>query len=182
MKNKAPYMRTRAAWAAVLLSLGCVFCAHGAKFDARAWLEKRAALEDEAQRLRAEYKKCFAALTIPAENVIVPVENYPDGRVKSSIAAEKAQFFLDTGFVWGEGVTASQFGEDGSVQVSVTAANCIIDRKNKCGWADGRAKITYGGTTIEGAQVYFSLEEEYIMVNEGTKIVSTDLKLGGLKL
>lgn len=152
------------------------------QFSGRAWLEKRAALWDEAMRLREAYENCVASLKAPAENVTVPIENYPDGTVKASISAKRAQFFLDTGFVWGEGVVVSQFSQTGEVQAKVTAQNCVVDRKSKSGWAEGQATITYGGTVVEGAGVYFSLEEEYVMITEGTKIISTDLKLGGLKL
>lgn len=153
-----------------------------AQFSGRAWLEKRAALWEEAMRLKEAYEGCAASLKSPAENVTVPIENYPDGTVKASISAKRAQFFLDSGFVWGEGVTVSQFSQDGEEQAKVTAQNCVVDRKSKSGWAQGQATITYGGTVVEGAGVYFSLEEEYVMITAGTKIISTDLKLGGLKL
>ena len=156
--------------------------AESRKFSARSWLEKRAALHDEAMRLRGAFEECAAAVKAPAENVIVPIENYPDGSVKASVSARRAQFFLETGYVWGEGVEVCQFSESGEIVAKVAAQNCVVDRKAKSGWAQGLAEITYGGTRVKGAGVYFSLEEEYVMITDGTEIVSTDLKLGGLKL
>ena len=151
-------------------------------FNARMWLEKRAALGDEALRLRRAYSNCVAAVKAPARNVTVPVENYADGSVKAHVTAEKAQFFMSEGLIWGEGVIVSQFTPKGEVAARVCAENCLVDRATKSGWAEGRAKIFYGGTSVEGEGVYFSLDEEYVAITAGTRIVSTDLKLGGLKL
>lgn len=152
------------------------------RFSVEKWFERRQESMDEAKRLRVIYEKCVEALRSPAEDVTVPVENYADGSVKTSIFAKKAQFFVDDALVWGEGVVVTHFSEKGEEIVSLTAQNCVVDRKSKCGWAEGHAKLTYGGTTVEGDGVYFSLEEEYVIIAENSKIATTDLKLGGLKL
>ena len=153
-----------------------------ARFSVERWFERRSERMDEANRLRGIYAKCVDALRTPAEDVTVPVENYEDGSVKTSIFAKKAQFFVEDALVWGEGVEVTHFSEKGEVIVRLTAQNCVVDRKSKCGWAEGHSKLTYGGTTVEGDGVYFSIEEEYVIIAEQSKIATTDLKLGGLKL
>lgn len=152
------------------------------RFSAQQWFERRQERMDEAKRLRVIYGKCVAALRTPAEDVTVPVENYEDGSVKTSVYAKKAQFFVDDALIWCEGVVVSHFSEEGDEIIRLTAQNCVVDRKSKCGWAEGRAKLTYGGTTVEGDGVYFSIEEEYVIIAENSTIATTDLKLGGLKL
>ena len=152
------------------------------RFDSRMWFEKREALTGEAKRLEAAYAKCVAALKSPAQNLTVPVENYADGSVKASVFAERAQFFIDEGLVWGEGVVISQYTPEGEVSAQIRADSCVVDRVSRSGWAEGRAEVVYGGTTVVGEGVYFSLLEEYVMILSGTKVTSTDLKMGGLKL
>lgn len=154
----------------------------GGRFDSDAWLERRASCMADAMRLREIYGKCVKALRSPAENVTVPVENYDDGSVKTSVHAEKAQFFVDDGLVWGEGVVVSHFSEVGAEVARLTAQNCVVDRRAKCGWAEGRARVTYGGTSVEGEGVYFSVNEEYVIIADNTRIETVDLKIGGLKL
>ena len=152
------------------------------KFNAEEWFARRDNATEEAARLKEEFFECQSRVSSPAENVTVPVESYPDGSVKACILAKRAQFFLDTGKVWGEDVTIRHFSKDGLIEAEVRAQHCVVDRKERCGWAEGYAIVVYKGTTVEGRGVYFSLSEEYIAILEGSKIVSSDLKFGGLKL
>ena len=155
-------------------------CAAG--FDSEGWLGKRALLDREVERLRAAYTNCTASLQRPAEDLTVPIETYPDGSVKASITASRAQIVLEKGLVWGEGVVVRQFSEGGEVLVRAEAGHCVVDRKTKSGWAEGHAKVVYGGTTVEGDGIYFSFPEEFVKILSNVVISSSDLKLGGLKL
>ena len=122
-------------------------------FDSEAWMQKRADLTNEVARLRAEYAKCAALVQAPAEDVTLPVETFPDGSVKISVHAQKAQYFLDTGLVWAEGVTVRKFKDDGSADMTLEAANCVIDRETKSGWAEGDVKLEQGGTACCGREI-----------------------------
>lgn len=136
-----------------------------AAFDSSAWMGDRSARLQEAARLRSAYRQCAAAVREPAENVTVPVENYPDGSVKTSVVAERAQMFLKDGLIWCSGVKIRQFRVDGSVESEIDAANCVVDRATRSGWAEGAANATYRGeTNLSGADVYFSAKDEYIMI------------------
>lgn len=154
--------------------------AAGAAFDSAAWLEKRELLTQEALRLKAAYTNCVARLGTPAENVTVPIETHPDGSVKAIVFAKKAQYFMDSGFVWAEDVVVRKFKKDGTLDARIDAKNCVIDRWTKSGWAEGAAKIVQGTTTFTGRGVYFSSPEGYVKVFRETELDAKNLKTGGL--
>ncbi len=152
-------------------------------FDSDSWLLKRAMFDREAERLQLAYSNCVAKLQSPAENVTVPIEHYPDGSIKASVTARKAQFFMDEGLVWCEGVCVRECEKDGLTERGrVEAEFCVIDRETRSGWAKGRTRAVYGKTTVEGDGVYFSFEEEFVKILSNVRITSTDLKFEGVKL
>ena len=151
-------------------------------FDSDLWLGKRAEMDAVSATLRESYAKCVDAMKTPAENVAVPFENWPNGSVKSSLTAEKAQFFMEEGLVWGEGVIVRQFDEKGHETAKLEAENCIVDRNTRMGWVEGKAKLKYGKTTINGEKIFFSLSDEYIKIYSNVEINSSDLKMEGVKL
>ena len=152
------------------------------EFSAKEWFAKREAQTREAMRLKKKYFECLEKISEPAQNLSIPVENHSDGSVKTLVTAQRAQFFLESGCIWGEGVVVRQYSENGEVLAEIFAENCLVDRKARCGWAEGKGKVVHGKTEVTGSGVYFSMSEEYIAIFEGTEIVSKDLKLGGIRL
>jgi hypothetical protein len=151
-------------------------------FDSEAWLVARAGFEKEAARLRTAYVSCAAAAHQPGENVTVPVESYPDGSIKTTVFAKKAQFFLQEGLIWGQGVKVRQFRRDGSVEAWIDAENCVIDRKARCGWVEGRAKGQYRDeATIEGRGVFFSAEKEFLAVAAEAVVTTPERRLTSVR-
>ncbi len=166
----------------MLAILAALAAATGAfAFEADAWHQKRDAILLEANRLKNAYQACLKNLETPAEDVVVPIETFPDGSVKSIIHANKAQYFLKEGLVWAEGVTARKYKKDGSLDTVIVARHCVVDRVAKAGWAEGRARVTHGKTVLDGEDVYFSSPEGYVKVFKSAKVDSTDLKLGGVR-
>lgn len=151
--------------------IGCSLAAlvASAAFSSAKWLEKRGD-DSDVQRLRAAYADCVKKLEAPAENVLIPLETFSDGKVKSKITAEKAQMFPDTGLIWGKGILVQQFKEDGSLYASLKAENCVVDRKSKSGWVEGSAEMSYGTSTVKGRGIYFSLEKEFIKIFSQSEI------------
>jgi lipopolysaccharide transport protein LptA len=145
-------------------------------FDSAEWLEKREVLSREAERLQAAYADCVARLEVPAENVSFPIEGHPDGSVKSILTAEKAQFFLDTGFVWGKNVVVRQMTTNGVVEAEITADSCVVDRSTKSGWVEGHAHAKYLKNEVEGDGIYFSFSEEFVIISANTLIRSKEQK------
>lgn len=147
-------------------------------FDSEAWLLKREGVTRDAMRLKALYADCQSKALEPAENVAVPIESHPDGSIKSSVFAKKAQFFLESGLVWGENVVVREFKKDGTQLARIDARNCIVDRNAKAGWAQGRIKAVYGGTSLEGEGVYLSFKDEFVAIMDKAKIVSSEFDVG----
>jgi len=138
-------------------------------FDSASWLGQRALLDHEAERLRDAYPKFRDRVSQPAENVVIPVESHPDGSVKTSVFAERAQFFLQDGIVWAEGVEIRQYRRDGTEESRIEADNCIVDRSTKSGWSDGHARARYRDQAeLEGDKLYFSAAEEYLKIFTNT--------------
>ena len=145
-------------------------------FDSAAWQEKREDLSHEVSRLRTAYKTCASGDQAPAEEVVLPIETFPDGSVKTTVQAKKARYFLQSGLVWANGVVVLRFREDGSTEIRLEAAECVVDRLTKSGWAEGDVKLEQGGTVCRGRGVYFSSPEGFVRVTEAADFATTDLK------
>ncbi len=162
------------------IALVLVFLAAEARaFDPGGWLARRERFTREAARLRAAYAKAEAEVTDAAEDVNVPVETHPDGSVKTSISARRAQVFLKEDVVWAEGVVIRQMDEAGRETMRIEAEKLLFSRAGKCGWAEGPARMTRGKTAFSGTDVFFSTDEEYMLSSEASSLVSKDLKFGG---
>jgi len=159
-----------------LLAAGSV-----AAFDASVWLAKRAVCAREAERLRARYAEYAAKATQPAEGVVIPLETFESGRVKTLIEAARAQYFKDEGLVWAENVKIRQYKEDGLLASEILAERCLIDKETKNGWAEGPATVRHGKTEFRGRGVYFSSADSYVRAVSACEIDSKDLKFGGMR-
>lgn len=150
-------------------------------FDSTEWMARRSLLEQEALRLRKAYSNCVSRVTEPALDITIPLETFPDGSVKSAVSVKKAVFFMESGLVWGEDVCVRKHDSDGRVVSQIDARHCVLDRLTKSGWAEGPARVRHGNTVFDGEGIYFSSPEGYVMTMSKTRIVSKDLKFGGLQ-
>lgn len=151
-----------------------------AAFDSVGWLEKRRLMNKESARLRKAYADCVSKLQVPADDVTIPIDTHPDGSVKTIVNAKRAQYFLETGLVWAEGVVVRKYRRDGSLDTRIDAEKCVIDRQSRSGWVAGRAKIVQGSTVFTGRNVFFSSPEEYVKVFRNVKLLTKDAKVGGI--
>ena len=150
-------------------------------FNSAKWMEKREAMSDEAVRLQAAYSNCVARLTSLSEGITIPLETNPDGSVRTSVYAKKAQIFDDAPLVWAEDLVMTKLGDDGKERIRIDAERCVIDRVARTGWVDGHAKVTQGKTSFEGDSVFFSATNGFVTVYSKADMKSADLKLGGLR-
>lgn len=148
-------------------------------FNSEEWLGKRELFAREAERLRMVYSNCVAHLETPAEDIALPVETFADGSVKTRIEAKRAQYFIDRGLVWAEGVKVRRFREDGTQEACIEATNCVVDRESRSGWAEGLASATHEKTTFRGDGIYFSMPDSYVKVLASSDVESVDLKFDG---
>lgn len=149
-------------------------------FNSAKWMAKRKAMTDDALRLQAAYSNCVGRLDSPSEGITIPLETHPDGSVRTSIFAQRAQLFQDVPLVWAENLVLTRLDEAGVEKLRIEAGRCVIDRVARTGWVDGHAKVTQGKTAFEGDGVYFSATNGFVTVYAGSDMKSADLKLGGL--
>ena len=155
--------------------LAVSLCGAACAFSSARWLEERND-DSDMVRLRAAYAACLAKLAQPAENVAFPLETYPDGMVKSRLKARRAQMFMDSGLIWGEGIRVEEYGRDGKVTGWLAADNCIVDRNTRTGWVEGAATLSYNDTGVKGRGVHFSFDREFIKIFSQSEIRSKGLK------
>ena len=151
-------------------------------FNSEKWLAERGD-DSDMLRLQSAYDECEKKIDIPAENVMFPIETYPNGVPKSKLVAKKAFMFVDTGFIWGEGIRVERYRQDGkTVEAFLTADNCIVDRKTKSGWVKGNAHMDWNGVSIKGRGIYFSFDREFIKIFSQTEIRTKSIRLDSKKV
>lgn len=165
----------------IVIVCSLLFACQAFAFDSALWLEKREILSREAERLMCAYTNYAAKVSEPAENVVVPVESFPDGAIKTLVQAKKAQYFLQEGFIWAENVVVKRFRSPGKLEFRIDARNCIIDRSTKSGWANGRAIIRHDGTVFYGDGIYFSSTEGFVSSYRDTRMEIGGIKSGSIK-
>ena len=152
-------------------------------FDSEAWFTTRDGHWAAATAMRGKYAEYLGRVATPAENLTVPLENYADGSIKSSIFAKRACFFLQDGYIWGEGVTIRQLKRDGSVESQVDAENCLVNRETRRCWIEGHAKAYYRDQAeLEGDGVYLDAASEYAIISTNTVMKADGRTLKGVRL
>ena len=152
-------------------------------FNSEAWMTARSQATAEATELREAYNTYAAKVALPAENLTVPLESFPDGAVKSSIFAKSACFFLEDGYIWGKGVCIRQYTPEGKVESQIDAETCIVNKDTRKAWVEGHAKAYYRSQAeIEGDNVYINATNEYITIYNNTVMKAEGRKLEGVRL
>lgn len=166
----------------ILVEILCVVLALPVcAFDSDAWLAKRAAHGKTARELKAVYDELRPQCDAPADKVSVPVEQYDDGSVKLLLEADKMQFFLQSGYIYGEGVKITKFDEERRVTAYIKASSCVVDRNKKRGWAEGRIEAMQDRTEMRGDSAYFSSPDDYVQMYGDVYMKSLDLNFGGMR-
>lgn len=142
------------------------------------WMDKRERLEKDAERLRVAYTNCITRLEIPSEDMIIPVETFPDGSIKLVIEAKYAKLFDNQSLVWARNVVIRKLDEDGVERTRLEALECIVDRFTKSGWAQGAGNLKQGENIFKGKNFYFSSPDSYVSSYSESMMESKDLKSG----
>ena len=159
---------------AAALALVCASALYG--FDSRAWLAERDNDVDKG-RLEAAFSSLNREESLPAEDIMVPIERFDNGLVKTRLDARKAWIFPDENIVIASMIHVVRVKEDGAVELDFTADNAIVDKETKTGWVDGNAVINIDQATAYGNGAYFSFERELVRVYNQTRIVVRGLQL-----
>ncbi|MDD3544085.1 MAG: hypothetical protein PHG96_01845 [Kiritimatiellae bacterium] len=162
-----PVKLTGVCLAAAILILSSGMGRAGDKSDADRWLERP---PDEGWRALAErWQPVKASMTSPVENLLLPLDHFPNGRVRAQLAAEKAQVFAD-GIIFAEGVKVALFNDSGAPDGCLTAEGCIFDRNTKNGYCEGPVSMEKDGDRLKGRGMYFSFERQSIIILSNCEI------------
>lgn len=119
---------------------------------------------DEGWRVLAErWPTVKASMTSPVENLLLPLDHFPNGMVRAQLAAKKAQVFLD-GIIFAEGVTVKLFNDRGQPDGILKAEGCVFDRNTKNGYCEGPVSMEKDGDRLKGRGMYFSFERQSIKI------------------
>lgn len=119
--------------------------------------------DDKWKALAARWDKVKAKMTTPAENLSIPLEYHPNGRVKARLFAERTQIFED-GIIFSTGVKVDLYDEKGVLQGYLKAKAAIFDKNESHGYCKGQVEVKYGSDLLKGVGMYFSLAGEYIKI------------------
>jgi len=113
--------------------------------------------------LAERWEDVSAKMTAPVENLSLPLEYHPNGRIRARLFAVKSQIFEDE-TVFASGVKVILYDENGEIDGHLTAGDCIFDRKSSHGYCKGRVEVKYGSDVLKGVGMYFSMSGEYIKI------------------
>lgn len=163
-------------WSSLILSSVIAFEAYG--FDSAAWLMKREVFAREAERMSAFSSTIKPDVSGPAENLVIPFEHYPNGTVKMSLVAGRAQLMPDSPAIWGGAVKAIEYTEDGKELSRIDAEELLVDRDSRCGWAAGKVRAAFRGqATLEGRGIFLDFDERYLQITRDAKITAAGNEL-----
>ena len=105
-----------------------------------------------------------AAMTVPMENLQMPLEYWPEGGVKARLFARRAQVFEKGQTIFAEGVRVEMLSQEGKPDGELNADGCLFDKATKRGYCRGMVTVRKDGDQIKGRGLYFSVSEEYIRI------------------
>jgi len=163
----------RAACAAALLAAGAQHLFGAGDPETDRWFNRHA--DANWRQLAERYAPTKAAMATPVENLLLPLDHHPNGRVKAQLRAKKAQIFLD-GLIFAEGVSVELLTDDGKPDGNLTAEGCLFDRNTKQGYCEGIVSLEKSGDRLKGRGMYFSFEEQYIKILGECEIRTSRIK------
>lgn len=154
----------RQTWSA-LATAGLLLCGGAARGAGDPEVDRWFTRHTEAlwRPLAEKWSVSKAAMTSPVENLMLPLDYYSSGRIKTVLRAQKAQILLD-GLVFAEGVCVDLLAEDGQVDGRLRAEACLFDRTAKHGYSEGPVSFEKSGDRLKGRGMYFSFEQQFIKI------------------
>lgn len=147
--------------AAVLSVVGCLAVSGKSDPEVDRWFDRHP--DALWKPLVERWAPVKASMKSPVENLMLPIDHFPNGRIKAVLRARKAQLFMD-GIIFAEDVTVDLLTEDGALDGRLTAEGCIFDRNVRHGYCEGRVTMVKGADRLKGRGMYFSFEGQFIKI------------------
>jgi len=106
----------------------------------------------------------------PMENLRIPVEHYPSGKLKTELYAARAEVPPD-GTIIAYGLVLKSFSEDGSLEIEITAEDCICDRIQQVASSSNHVSLTHGELTVNGDGFRWEGASEKFTVLRNARVV-----------
>lgn len=113
------------------------------------------------KQLQERWERANAEMATPVENLVLPVEFHPNGRVKIVLRAKQSQMFKD-GYIFATGVHFDMFDVDGKKNGEMVMDDCLFDRERRIGYCKGRVHVNRDGDALKSRGMYFSTEPNFI--------------------
>jgi lipopolysaccharide export system protein LptC len=117
------------------------------------------------------------AQDLEVEDLRVPLEHWPDGKVKTEVTAERANVG-DTGTLVASGLKVEFRNEDGSVHTVLKSKVCVFDRVNKRADSDEDVELIKDGIKITGTGFAWTSDDERIKIKNNVEVTLEKKSLG----
>ena len=128
------------------------------------------------QALAARWDTVEAGMDAPMERLMLPLEYYPDGRLKARLFAEQAQLFDNGNTIFAKKVKVELLTQEGEPDGELVADGCLFDRKGKYGYCKGVVRVVKDGDQIKGVGMFFSSLREFIKILSNCEIRTNRFK------
>jgi hypothetical protein len=157
----ASYLSLVARRAALASLAAALSCAASQDPEADRWFDRHT--EALWLPLVGRYVEAEAAMKSPIENLMLPLDYHPNGRLRAVLRAAKSQMFAD-GTIFAESVTVEMLTAEGQPDGRLTAEGCLFDRGKKHGYCRGLVSVDKGSDRLKGRDMYFSIAEQFIKI------------------
>ena len=138
-------------------------------------LDPEAALEavsgDSCEDLLKLWEETGDTDATPIENLVLPLESHPNGRVKTLLRAKTGLVPVD-GIVRGTGVLVERYDDSGRLDCIIAAENCIFDRETQRGYCEGNVRIERKGVRITGVDMVWRVKEQGAKILSNAKVIA----------
>ena len=111
------------------------------------------------------------AVDLPVENLRLPLEYWPDGRIKTQVTAASARMSGGEGPIDAKDVVVETYETNGVVQSRMTTGECRIDRTAGVGTSDADVKLAAQGATITGTGFEWNAKTRTVNILRNVRVV-----------
>lgn len=116
---------------------------------------------------------------LPIEDVVMPVEVYEDGTVKTRILAARAQIPA-VGDILAVDAKIEFYAPDGTLESRVLSERFRFDRQKGLATSDGWVRYERKGITITGEGFEWYAEQQYVKILDDAKVAVQRRDIKGL--
>jgi hypothetical protein len=117
----------------------------------------------------------------PIEDLFLPLEVYPNGKVKTQVSAAKATVPDRGGDIEATNVRFVFFGQDGVTQATVVSDRCIINKDTREAQSDAPIRIEKSGVLITGTGFIWNAATQKVSILSNVQVVLQRALLPELK-